>query len=346
MDFVLHESRALFDSFDVYTELLSCQEYVLYQCMDAEMLRDENIVCGDYNSGKRKVLTWLVRITGGPTLIVVNSKINFLKWKHHFDNWPGQVDFLHSWKTKSFTRKLKNLKHFFYKRVIVDDSRWKPSALCFDKLWYTSKTSSLNALFLPSPFSFSLFHSCACLTLKEWKSAAARETRPLDFYTFVPFLEKSDKKEVSGECPVCRDVPLALVTTHCGHKFCPDCLFATFLFQKFTCPMCRACCEKTKFSLESNLSIVELVIEHFLKTCDDQEYAVVYDPLNACLSIPIAWFGEKQKVSRIVRISSPSFPLPHVTHLFSLSSITTELLKKYFSTFDRETILKLVCVGN
>ena len=105
MDFILQQERIAHDSYDVYNHLEPHQERALYQCFYAELELSTNVISGDFNSGKRLVLSWLVRLCGGATLIAVASKIEMMKWKHHFEHCPHRIDYLKLWRKKECAKR-------------------------------------------------------------------------------------------------------------------------------------------------------------------------------------------------------------------------------------------------
>jgi hypothetical protein len=355
MEFLLEQNRAAFETFDAYSHLLNHQEHAMYQCLDAEKINSSNMLCGDYNSGKRKILAWMTRTTSGPALIAVKCRIDYLRWRHHFRGWTGRVDYLFLWKKKESAKKIARLQIVWYDRFIVDCAHWQPPTMICNYLWTLVRVApktldSGSCIFLPSPFSLSVFHLNSVSSLEEWKISSAFDNQPLRLHSLLPFIRSVVYKQVEEKCPICFDSSEVVIATSCNHSFCPTCLFAHFLFNKFTCPLCRKKLDyEQTFQLTSSVPLLELVIKNFVDHCSSDEFCVVYDPFNLFRHIERVRLGTKKKVGRIVKISKSSIPLPYVTHLFSLIPthlISPTLLKKYFSSFSRKKILNIIHIGN
>jgi len=355
MEFILQQERVAHETFDVYNHLAPHQERALYQCFDSELERRSNVVSGDFNSGKRLVLSWLVKSRGGATLIAVASKIELIKWRHHFRAWKERVDYLPLWRRRTCAKRERRLSIVWYSRLIVDVGARLPSRCVFDYCWTIERGA--GGVSLASPFSLSLFrvYPHDNVALSDWKVRARLESSFARLYTMLAFV--SDKGVRVGDdddddCPICREKSRNRFVTACGHAFCPGCIFSSFLYAPhFKCPMCRQNLDAQTFSWRGAQSLVDAVIDDFERFSTETEHAVVYDPENRLPHLPLARLGGlRTKVCRIVKIPKlSSVPLPHATHLFSavpVERISSTLLKKYFSGFDRKNILKIFYFGN
>lgn len=353
MDFIVQHERIAHESYDVYNHLEVHQERALYQCLDAEKENVVNTLCGDYNSGKRQVLSWLVRMAGNKaTLIAVASKVDQLKWKYHFKNWDVRIDFLPLWKKRLWKKRAEFFTIIWYERFIIDVNAWEPHGYrwLYNRKWIVSRNGgNRSSVMLASPFSFSLFSVCPPITdIRDWKRLAAFENIPIRLYSMLSFLNPCTKPNMTlEECPICRDCQCC-VATPCQHSFCSTCLFSTFLYSNFKCPLCRSDLGNATFSWFGQKSLSESVLQDFLDYSDSSEFAAVYDPKNSFKNYPVAKIGRQVKICRLAK-QSFSVPLNHVTHLFSTlpgDCIPTLLLKKYFSGFQRKKILKIFYIGN
>jgi hypothetical protein len=355
MDYILQEERMAHDSFDAFNHLQPQQERALYQCFDAETENTKNVILGDYNSGKRLVMTWLVRLKGGSTLIAVSSRIEMLKWKHHFGKWDGSVHYLPLWNKKLCAKRVQRLEMVWFDRFILDVGATEPfgKRFMFNHLWSLNRrgdTKDAGLVMLTSPFSLSLFRVFEFLSrMVDWKMCARFEESPPRLYTLLSFIRFGAESHESSECPVCCETSDAMIVTSCHHAFCSVCLFSSFLYTTFKCPLCRHDLEMETFSWRGPKRLAAAVIDDFSSFSLADEFAAVYDPQNQFPSIPRARLGEQAKVCRLVRSKSYSVPLAHITHLFStvkIERISSTFLKKYFSSFDRKKHLKIFYIGN
>lgn len=356
MDFILEQERIAHESFDVYNHLAPHQERALYQCLNSELERCTNVISGDYNSGKRLVLSWLVKLCGGATLIAVASKLEMIKWKHHLENCPHRIDYLPLWRKKKCAMIASSLCIVWYRRFIVDVSARPPTHFrwMYNHRWRIERSGRGDVTLL-SPFSFSIFriYPRENVALKDWKYRARFENSFVRLYSLLAFVASTTTNEVvdDDECPICCESTLSLLGTSCRHSFCHGCIFSSFLHaSNFKCPMCRKNLEGETFAWLGKLPLSEAVILDFETYSTSDEYAVIYDARNRFPHIPIARLGERFKVCRIVNVPKwSSIPLPHVTHLFSTTSpknISSTLLKKFFSSFERKNILKIFYFDN
>lgn len=357
MEFILQQERIAHETFDVYNHLAPHQERALYQCFDSELERPVNVISGDFNSGKRLVLSWLVKSRGGATLIAVNSKIELLKWKHHFSAWTERVDYLPMWRKRTCAKRARRLSIVWYRRLIVDVGARQPRRCVFEYCWTIDRGA--GGVTLPSPFSLSLFrvYPHDNVMLSDWKVRARAEHSFARLYSMLAFVRAKDsppkqEEEEEDDCPICREKSTNRFVTECGHAFCPGCIFSSFLYAPhFKCPMCRQDLQDGAFTWRGKQSLEDAVVDDFQLFSGPNEHAVVYDPHNRFQNLPLARLGGlRVKVCRVVKIPKlSSVPLPHATHLFStvpVEHIASTLLKKYFSGFDRKNILKIFYFGN
>jgi len=358
MDFILQQERIAHDSYDVYNHLEPHQERALYQCFYAELELSTNVISGDFNSGKRLVLSWLVRLCGGATLIAVASKIEMMKWKHHFEHCPHRIDYLKLWRKKECAKRAA-AGSVWYHRFIVDVSA-KPATRygwTYDYCWKIERRP--GGIVLASPFSFSLFRVFRQdnVSLKDWKCQARSETSLVRLYSLLAFVVDDGESPIGGdaECPICRESQQSTLVTPCGHSFCAGCIFSSFLYgDNFTCPMCRSVLEGGRLRWRGSKRLPEAVLSDFESFSEKDEYGVVYDPRNRFAHIPVARLtssAQRPKLCRIVRMPRySSVPLPHITHFFSAAPakqhIWSALFRKYFSSFERKNILKIFYFDN